>query len=156
MDKHAKVIEALQFAKEQIEEILSDAEDVNHKIRLTHRLQMDIDHVNLLFDIGIQSETPTILPPATTIGGKKIVYKQKVSEKDVDPDEDKVKVLRKQVKEAYDAFLTTENSELLKLDGLVIRGVAKKAGLNKVNKDNPETITAQFIDEIKAAIKSKE
>jgi hypothetical protein len=155
MNKYAAVIEQLQFAKAEIEKLLTEPEDENHRIRLTHRLQVDIDHINLLHNVGLKVSPPAPAGPATTMGGKPIIYKKRVTEEDVKPEETDVAVLKKFVKEAYDSFLTTENSEILKMNDTVVRGVAKKAGMNKVNKDNPEKITDQFINEIKEAIKSK-
>jgi hypothetical protein len=63
--------------------------------------------------------------------------------------------LRVQRDEVYNKFLTAQTDDLLdSLDELVIRAVAKRAGL-PVTETNPKRVDAKFIDRIKAAIKKQ-
>jgi len=155
MKKFKAVIDTLTEARDKISKLLSKPEDDNHRIAITHRLQMDIDKISLLHGIEMQESEPIEMGAATTIGGTVIKKVQRISEADTAPSNDAVKTLRNFVEEMYSKFLTIPNEEILKSDNLVVRGVAKKAGMNKVTKDNPEKITNAFIDEIKDLIRIK-
>lgn len=156
MKKFSAVIGILSDARDKISKLLSAHEDDNFRIAITHRLQMDIDKLALLHGISVDDTPVKPMGAATTIAGKPIEHVKKVSLKDTEPDDDSVKILKAYVNEMYASFLKTDTVEILKTaDPLVVRGVAKKAGMNKVTKDNPEKITIEFIDEIKALIKAK-
>lgn len=156
MQKFTAVVQVLKEAQEQIKKIFTASEDENHLLKVNSSIQKNINYLSLLNgvdDTGLVTSAPG---PATTIGGKAIKYPVRVTKEDTDPDKEKVATLKQHVNELYDKFLTTETDVLLKeFDDTLIRGVAKKAGFNKVTKDNPEKITREFIVEIKEAIKKK-
>lgn len=74
-----------------------------------------------------------------------------LSPKDADKE-----ALRKEAEKAYQSFLERDNKDILEsTEDLVIRAVAKKAGID-VTSTIPEKIDFTFIDHIKAAIIKKE
>lgn len=63
-----------------------------------------------------------------------------------------VNELRIQRDEVYNRFIVTPTDDLLdSLDEMIIRAVAKRAGL-PVTETNPKKITAKYVEQIKAAI----
>lgn len=157
MSKFQAAAQILQAAKAQIKALLTGPDEELHRLRLEQTLQRESDYILMVTGTGdVQGvETPT-LGPATTIGGKPISKIRKLQESDLLPSDDAVLNLKQQVESALVYFGPESNSAgiLANIPDLVIRGVAKKAGL-KVTKDEPKELTVEFIDEIKAALHAR-
>lgn len=155
MSKQYKAVAAvLAQAITSINAILTSSEDEMHRIRVTNNLQREADQLLLLTGTGDLSTGQTaVLGPATTIGGKPIGKQRRFTEADLVPSDDKVYNLKQRVEDAVQYFGPEASAEgiLANIPDLVIRGVAKKAGL-KVTKDEPKELTAEFVGEIQAAL----
>lgn len=151
--KYRQVINILNQAKSDVLALLSAPEDEMHRIRIGTGLTNMGQHLGLTTGTdGAEVPTAQTLGPATTIGGKPLMKAVPVKKEDTNPKDEMVKVLAGKVESLYDQFLTIDSKELLlKYEDLVLRGVAKKAHL-KVTKDDPEVLTLEFIEEIKASI----
>lgn len=152
--QYKAVAAVLQQAITSINAILTSPEDEMHRIRIANRLQMETDQLLLLTGAGdLTTGQPAVLGPATTIGGKKIGKLRKFTEADLVPSDDKVFDLKQQVENAVMYFGPDANAEgiLANIPELIIRGMAKKAGL-KVTKDEPKELTVEFIEMIKDAL----
>jgi hypothetical protein len=137
-----------------INEILKDPADELHRIRITNDLQLQHDRLLLITGSGdLETGQPAVLGPAKTIGGKPIAKQRRFTADDMIPADDKVHNLRKQVDAAVLYFGVEASAEgiLANIPELIIRGVAKKAGL-KVTKDEPKEITVEFIEKIKEVV----
>jgi len=157
MSKYAEVIDILKDSQSKIGKLLSDPIDENHKLKIQTELQRAMDFLSLVTGLG-DADAPTmvILGPARTIAGKKIEYKENTRPEDVMPDEFRLQKLKDKIDSLYDSFLTIDSKDLVKnYEDTVIRGVAKKAKMKGITKDNPVKLTIDFIDEIKAEIKSE-
>jgi len=94
--------------------------------------------------------------PVTHILGIPVTNSKRIKKSEpqtmVNPKEEDVKILKNDVEAALTTFLERDSKDLLEsLDHIVIRGVAKKAGM-QVTILEPETLTVQFINEVKEAI----
>jgi hypothetical protein len=151
----AKVIEG---AIASINAILVGPEDEMHRLKLSQSLQREADYLLLVTGAGDLNENKdaVILGPATTIGGRPISKLPRITERDLKPSDDAVLNLKEAVENAVVYFGPDSDSAgiLANIPDLVIRGVAKKAGL-KVTKEQPKELTVEFIDEIKAALLAK-
>jgi hypothetical protein len=137
-----------------ISQLLNSSEDEMHKLRISNRLKQEADQLLLLTGSGdLQTGQPAVLGPATTIGGKPIGKVRKFTEADMIPSDDKVHQLKEAIEDALEYFGPEANAAgiLANIPELVIRGVAKKAGL-KVTKDEPKELTVEFIEQIKTAL----
>lgn len=152
--KYQQVIDLLTETKQKISALLTDKNDEHHRLKLEADLQRDITYLSLLTNTQAtngQMDAPTF-GPAKTIAGKPIPTKEQVNREQLEPNEEKVQVLRNKVEAAYNTFLTTESLVILReYEENVIRGVAKKAKM-KVTREEPETITLAFVEEIKQNI----
>jgi hypothetical protein len=153
---YQQVIDLLAGVKKTIGLLLTGKDDEHHRLKLQADLDRNITYLSLLTNTPNRHEDePTRLQPATTIGGKKIVRNQKVVRADLEPNEQRVQVLRQKVESAYSRFLNMEDLFILnEFEENVIRGVAKKAKM-RVTKEDPETITLRFIAEIKDNIREQ-
>lgn len=79
------------------------------------------------------------------------------AEKTVAPvEKSEVDLLKEQAKKVYGTLLTRENSEILEaVPEIVLRSVAKLAGLGWVSSTKPAKLEAKFVDQIKEAIGKK-
>jgi hypothetical protein len=137
-----------------INEILGAPEDELHRISVTNDLQRTHDKLLLLTGTGdLEGQQSAILGPAKTIGGKPIAKLRKFTEADMIPSDDKVFQLKQEVEAAIFYFDPESNAEgiLANIPDLIIRGVAKKAGM-RVTKDEPKELTVEFIEQVKAAV----
>lgn len=140
-----------------INAILNHSDDELHRLKLIQSLQREADYLLLVTGAGDLSEsTGSVLGPATTIGGRPIGKLPRITERDLRPADDAVLNLKEEVESALFYFGPNSSSAgiLANMPDLVIRGVAKKAGLT-VSKDNPKELTVEFIDEIKGALLAK-
>jgi hypothetical protein len=155
--QYKAVAEILKGAMASINVILVGSEDEMHRVKLTQTLQREADYILLVTGAGdITDNAGPVLGPATTIGGKPISKLPRITERDLRPSDDAVLSLKEQVEDALHYFSPGGSSAgiLANMPDLVVRGVAKKAGL-KVTKDQPKELTVEFIDEIKAALLEK-
>lgn len=156
MTTHQQVINILQTAKADIKALLTSEHDQHHALRLAHNLD-NLTHSFALLTgtaTGNESAQTPKLGPATTIAGEKIVRAHQAKAEDLEAKDEKVALLKKQVEDVYKTFLTTTNEDLLKVDPMVLRGVAKRAGL-KVTKDEPKQLNVNFILDVKKAIEKE-
>lgn len=157
MSNHKNVIAILKKAQSDIASELSGPQDQNHALRIHAILEKEINHLGLLTGTHDGSTAPTAkLQPATHILGEEIKAPVAATKPDLEPAAAEVETLKQRVEEAYPKFLNDTSKDIAKdWEDIVVRGVAKKAGL-KVTKDEPKTITIKFVEEIKAAILEKE
>jgi hypothetical protein len=137
-----------------INELLNDPQDELHKLSITNDLQRTHDKLLLLTGTGdLESGKSTVLGPAKTIGGVAISKQRRFTEADLVPSDDKVFKLKQDIDAALVYFNPNASAEgiLTNMPDLIIRGVAKKAGL-KVSKDEPKELTVEFIEEVKQAL----
>lgn len=137
-----------------INELLSDPNDELHRLSVTGDLQRSHDRLLLLTGTGdLETGKSAILGPAKTIGGVPIAKQRKFTEADLVPSDDKVFKLKQDIEDALASFAPEASAEgiLANIPELIIRGVAKKAGL-KVTKDEPAEITVEFIEQAKEAL----
>lgn len=126
-----------------------------HRMRIATNLRRDADYIKLITGSGdIDAPAPTMLPPAKTFGGKPLRQLRTFTEDDLIASDDKVHQLRKQVEAAEKLFIEEQDPAALiaSLTDVVIRGVAKKAGLPFSLKDVPK-VTPEFVAEIQAKVK---
>lgn len=153
-NQYQAVAAILQNTITSINAILTSPDDEMHRIRIENRLRLEADQLLLLTGSGdLATGQPAVLGPATTIGGKPIGKVRKFTEADMIPSDDKVHQLKEAIEEALEYFGPDASAEgiLARIPELIIRGVAKKAGL-KVTKDEPKELTVEFIGEIQAAL----
>jgi hypothetical protein len=153
-NRYQAVAEILKAAQAQVNALLTSPEDELHRLKINQTLQLEADRILLITGTGDLTENKSaILGPATTIGGKPIGKLPKITEADLVPSDDKVFNLKQQVESALIYFGPNSDSAgiLANIPELVIRGVAKKAGL-KVTKDEPKEITVEFIEQVKEAV----
>lgn len=155
---YKQVIDLLTETRDKIGQLLTEKIDEHHRLKLQSDMQRNITYLSLLTNTtatNVQTEMPTF-GPAKTIAGKPIPTKDQVSREQLEPNEEKVRVLREKVDRMYADFLTIPTIDIVRhYEENVIRGVAKKAKM-KVTKDDPETITVAFVDEIKKNIQFME
>jgi hypothetical protein len=153
-NQYRAVAAILGQAITSINAILTCSEDEMHRIRVTNNLQREADQLLLLTGTGdLTTGETSVLGPAKTIGGKPIKQQRRFTEADLVPSDDKVFNLKQQVENAVTYFGPDASAEgiLVNIPDLIIRGVAKKAGL-KVTKDEPKELTVEFIEEVKEAL----
>lgn len=156
-NKFQAAAKVLLAAKDQINVLLTGPDEELHRLRLEQTLQREADYIVMVTGSGDMHSVETqSLGPATTIGGKPISKIRKITEADLLPSDDAVLNLKQQVENALVYFGPESNSAgiLANIPELIIRGVAKKAGL-KVTKDDPKELTVEFIDQVKAALVEK-
>lgn len=153
LPKYRQVVNILNSTRQQINDLLTEPDEQTHRLRLDTALNNHTQQLALLTGTDGGEITPAPnLGPATTAGGIPIGRVPLVRKDEVDPKKEQMKVFAGKVESLYDQFLNIDSKELLlKYEDLVLRGVAKKAHL-KVTKDDPETLTIEFIEEIKASI----
>jgi hypothetical protein len=149
--------EVIKGAITALNAILTEPEDELHRLKLGQTLQREADYLLLITGAGDATENKgSVLGPATTIGGKPIGKLPRITERDLRPSDDKVLALKDQVEAALLYFGPNGSSEgiLANIPDMIIRGVAKKAGLHATKQD-PELLTVEFIDQIKEALLEK-
>jgi hypothetical protein len=153
-NQYQAAAEVLKGAIAALNAILTKPEDEMHRIKITQTLQREADYLVLVTGAGDVTENKgSVLGPATTIGGKAIAKLPRITERELRPSDDKVLDLKEQVESALVYFGPDADSAgiLANLPDIVIRGVAKKAGL-QVTKQKPEILTVEFVDQIKTAV----
>jgi hypothetical protein len=157
MDTEIKIaIEKINSFRQELADILPNHE--NLQIRASNVLQTlenGFKHVigmPLTEDVNSGGFTPT---PITNVLGDDVTHKAPIAVKDIIPTDADKEALRQQALEAYDTFVDRDEKVILEsLDEIVIRAVAKRAGM-AVTSTDPERVGLEFINEIKAAIIAK-
>lgn len=151
--------DALKEAREKIEAVDND-ELSTLKARIMGSLKRDETALRFNAEEDMPSEKSKEPEPLRSMFGKKISeYGQQV--RDVNkpiitgPTDAEKSELRAKVDEVYLRFADADPTVLLDtLDELIIRGVAKKAGM-LVTENDPARITLQFVEKIVAEVKAK-
>ena len=153
-----KIKEAVGKIKALKLELQADLAEVPNLVIRTDNV-LDTMANSLLGFIGesIESTSTAFTPtPITNVLGQDVSRGEKVEEKAIEPSNADKASLKEQANTAYETFLERDSFTLLEsLDDIVIRAVAKKAGMKDVTSTVPEKVTIEFIDEIKSAIVSK-
>lgn len=154
MSKYNQVAEVLVEAKTRIGQILIDDFDELHRIKLINSLQNMADSILLITGSATIGFTGMAnLPPATHVGKNPILRAQKVTARELEPDETEVDALQEKITQAWTGFAEKSAENILKeFDDITIRGVAKKARLFYVTKDKPKALTVEFIKKIQDAV----
>lgn len=154
MSKHQQAIDVLLKAKEDIKKILTDDIDQNHALRIDSEFQKIINTFSLTTGQGGFVSEPAKVPgPATTFLGEELVKETITSPEAVKPSAEAVAELKIKIEEHWKTFPDTDSVQILNdVDETIIRGVARKAGVKGVTKDNPKEITTAFIDQVKETI----
>lgn len=156
MSQQYKAVAAiLQQAITSVNAILNSPDDELHRLSVTNDLERSHNKLLLLTGTGdLEAQQSVVLGPAKTIGGQPIKKLRTFTEADLVPSDDKVFKLKQDIEDALVYFGEDLNngSILANIPDMIIRGVAKRAGL-KVTKDQPKELTLEFIDDVKAALR---
>lgn len=154
MNKHEQVIEILTNARQQIKSLLNEPEDQNHALRIDTTLQREIN----IHSLTTGTNAPTApagpnLGTANTILGQAITKEAVTQPQELQPPAQVVQTLTEKVEDAYKRFANLSAEDILaNEEDVVIRGVAKKAGIKGVSKDNPKKIDFDFVQKVKEKI----
>lgn len=150
------VLNILKGAQDQVKEILSAPEDAAHLLRITTTLEREMNIFSLVTGTNnpqAQPSQPPLKPAATLMGEKIKSIAASTKPADLVPPKQAVDDLTAKVEDAYTRFADMTAEDILdKEEDLVIRGVAKKAGIKGVSKDNPKKVTLEFVKDIKEKI----
>lgn len=146
-----KAIKKIAVLREELKTDL--AEIPNLVIRADHTLETLSNGLLHIIGESPTNQSSTFTPtPITHVLGDDVTQQEKVDLKAITPTNADKEALKKQATEAYDTFLDRDSNVILEsVDDLIIRAVAKKAGMD-VTSTNPEKITVEFIESIKEAI----
>jgi hypothetical protein len=148
--------EILLKTKEALRDLFSDPLHASIALMAEHQLDQLINRFHFLGG-SAPVVTPTEqFPPITSFMGEEITRKE-VKPADVIPASDEKQIYIDKVEKLYDTFPqmhadTILNSYTIPEDVLVLRGVAKKAGVKNYHN---KSLTVQFIEEIKEGIAAK-
>jgi uncharacterized protein YnzC (UPF0291/DUF896 family) len=93
--------------------------------------------------------------PLTAVLDMAVNKVEKTNIDDINPRQAEIEKIKAEVKNVYKSMLEREPKDILEgTDELILRGVAKKAGLN-VDANTPETLSVEFVKEIQLAIQNK-
>lgn len=146
----AAVIDLLDKTREEVEQLLSAKEHTLFKTRVVSDLKKQCNFLRARSGMPLLGDTRKRFGP--------IPLEEKPAEESVQLPSTKAleaEELQKEVNAVYEGFVERENDDILdSVSDLVIRGVAKKAGM-QVSQTEPEKLNAAFVDQIKEAIKEK-
>ena len=156
-DNLKKVVENIQKLKVSTNKLLSG--DEYGMINLSFNADIDrmINRFGFLAGIDVSSPKPEDHPPVTNFMGEDINAPVEIDPEDIKPGEEEKQAFLAKVEKLYNELDTIApegiiNSYTLPEDKLVLRGVAKRAGVDGYE---DKEITVDFIEEISKAIKSK-
>jgi hypothetical protein len=148
-----------------VQEILVDTRETLCKlleghdhIRIQIKTKFDLMINNLGFLNGKASTSlapRSPLRPMTEFMGTPIKREAKVTEETLTPDEQRRKEFGEKVDKLEGSFAEMTNEAIMdsyKGDDLPIRGVAKRAGLEKFSRKDVPTISSTFLDDIRTAL----
>ena len=158
-EKLKQALSILEDAKAQVSEILTDNESSAILLRVNAGMNSGITALshaagsaNTAFATAIESK------PITNFMGKKIGKSPvTVTEDQITPEEHEKNIYKGKVEKLYSEILRIESTDVLKNytipeDVLVLRGVAKRAGVKEFDGE----LNVSFVDAIKDAIIEKE
>jgi len=140
-------------------DVLLQSQDMT---RIMVKTKMDQMVNNLAFILGKQ-QAPNVAPrqvltKLTEFMGEKLERPKRVTVEELTPDQLKAKIFAEKVDKLTGQFEAMENEQIIdayKADPVVIRGVAKRAGLEKYNAVDVPKITADFLNEIRTALSAQ-
>jgi hypothetical protein len=152
------VAKGLTDVKEGIASILTGPEHSSHLMYANGALDAMINRFHFLGGSLPAANPVTQFPPVTNFMGEELVLPKPIKAEDLSPDELETELFRDKVERLYATIQSIPadgllNTYTLPEDQLVIRGVAKRAGLEGYE---DREITFGFIDDIAGAIKKKE
>jgi hypothetical protein len=147
--------EMLSFANDSAKELLSGNPSV--LLLVTSNLTQLINKLNFMTGRQTASTPAVEHPPITNFMGEEITYANKINKADLTPAQADREAFIDKVERLYTQFDTITpqgllNSYTLPEDQLVIRGVAKRAGVEDYE---DRTIDEDFIEDIAIAINNK-
>lgn len=149
-----EVIAALETAKEKAETKLAPSLYGNHVPRIINKLNQELNQLKHLAGMNLGNETVQF-EPISSFMGEKIQRREMLDTEKITPSEADKEVFVKKVNDLYDAFPQMANDAILnsyRADTSVIRGVAKKAGLQNYKEAE---LNFLFLDLIRDAIAAK-
>lgn len=153
-----QVVAIISKAKVDINELLSAKEHHMLLIGLNANLDKMANRVNFLSGSSVSTTGQAHFPPVTNFMGEEITLPKAIEKDDLEPGEaDRLTFIDK-VERLYAEFLSIPidgilNAYTIPEDQLVVRGVAKKAGIEGYA---DREFTVKFMEEIAEGIKSKE
>jgi hypothetical protein len=149
-------ISKIKQFRQELNGILANQE--NLQMRASNVLQTLENGFKHIIGLPLEQEgistgfTPT---PITNVLGDDVKQPTPIVVKDINPTDADKEALRQQALDAYDTFVDRDEKLILEsLDEIVIRAVAKRAGM-AVTSTEPERVGLEFINEIKATIIAK-
>lgn len=154
-----RVIGKINALKESIKKDLAERELEPFLIRCENSLDTMARALNVAIGGEIEQlnngNSDFIPVPLTSVLDMATNAPVKTTDADVNPRQAEIDKIKAEVNDVYNSILQREPKEILEgTDELILRGVAKKAGLN-VDANNPENLSVEFIKEIQTAIQSK-
>jgi hypothetical protein len=157
----AVTVELLTSTKEAVEQTLTDPRTIQLKIRVVENLNQQINFLSTRAGLpGVQENKKSKAEPITKMFGKDVSKSAKqepaATPVKIDtPDEVAAKELKLKVDQLYPEFANIETDAILDTYAEIeIRGVAKRAGL-PVTETHPSKIDADFVNQVKEAIRKK-
>lgn len=156
MNKQELVIQILQEAQGLVKQLLTEPDEQHHALRIESTLQREINMFSLLTNTKVPNapvSAPIELGNATSVLGQRITKTAETAPADLLPTGQAVQQLTEKVEDAYTRYASMTAEEILaKEEDIVLRGVAKKAGIKGVSKDNPKKIDLDFVQRLKEKI----
>lgn len=151
------VQDILVDTREQVNTLLANSSDMLRVSFVTKFDQM-INQIGFVNGYGALVTTPkkNVLQPLTEFMGEPMVKKisKKVTTAMLSPEDERKQQFKKDVEDLTVAFHSLTNEQILesyKNNSIVIRGVAKNAGLEKFRPEEVQ-ITTSFLDDIRTAL----
>lgn len=144
--------------RKELGDIFADAPEFNNRANsVLTSLENGFRHLNGMEVIADKPNTTEVFTPtpiAEMFGES--VERNTQSVETAKPTIGDREALRAEIETAYPTFVNRNSNDILaNVEHLVIRGVAKKAGLD-VTSTEPAVLTEAFVDQIKEAINGKE
>lgn len=151
------VQDILVDTREQINTLLEGTNDIL-RVNFTTKFDQMINQIGFINGHGASISSPKrkVLQPLTEFMGEPMVKKisKKVTTTMLSPEDERKQQFKKDVEDLAVAFHTLTNEQILesyKNNSIVIRGVAKNAGLEKFRPEEVQ-ITTSFLDDIRTAL----
>lgn len=152
-----KVIDLLLKGKAEVNQLLKDAEHGMTLLGFNADIDRIVNRLAFLSGHEVQSATTEEFPPVTNFMGEEIKVVKDLKPEDLQPGQEERQQFVNKVEKLYAEFDTLHpeailNNYTLEEDKLIIRGVAKRAGIEDYE---DRAINLSFIEEIAKAIKDK-
>lgn len=144
-------------AKQQVNATLEDSQHGMVLIGVNSGLDSLINRLAFLSGSQLQAVVTQDFPPVTEFMGEELVLRKQIAKEDLTPEEEEKENFITKVDTLYNQFDTISpegilNSYTIPEDILVVRGVAKRAGVDGYS---DRELTLRFIEDINKAIKQK-